>query len=87
MSKERKDYCGPYWMPSWLRKLLSSKFNASCKIHDLDYTSSKFTQKEADVRFLIHMIRQAKTSKFWRFIATLYYLAVRIGGKFSWRRK
>jgi len=48
----RKDFCGPYWMPAKIRRLFSSKFNASCKIHDLDYASKKFSRKQSDKRFL-----------------------------------
>ena len=86
MKKERKDYCGPFWMPKFMRIWLSDKFNASCKIHDMDYGSKKFTRKEADVRFLEHMTRQAKDSKWWKFVAKGYYYAVRLGGKLSWDR-
>jgi len=87
MKREHKDHCGPYWMPRWIRRILSSKFNASCKIHDLDYITTRFTRDEADARFQDHMNRQAKSSLKWRFIAFCYYIAVRVGGKFSWGRK
>lgn len=87
MAKERKDYCGPYWMPSWMRKHFSKKFNASCKIHDLDYASTKFSRDQADARFHDHMNRQAEHSLYWRTIAFFYYIAVRLAGKWSWGRK
>ena len=84
---ERKDYCGPWWMPSWMRKLLSGKFNASCRIHDRDYSpSTKFTRKEADVRFKDHMLRQSKDSKKWKMISYIYYMFVRIGGSLSFKK-
>lgn len=82
---QRKDYCGPSYMPKCLRRLLSSKFNASCKIHDLDYASKKFKQKEADKRFLAHMLRQAGSSKCCKILAYVYYYAVRIGGAISYK--
>lgn len=82
---ERKDYCGAFWMPVWLRKLLSNKFNASCKIHDLDYSSKKYSRLDSDIRFKNHMLRQAKSSKLWKLLAHTFYLAVRLGGKISWK--
>ncbi len=84
---KRKDYCGPYWMPVYIRKTLSNKFNASCKIHDLDYTTTKYSRDVADARFQDHMNRQAKNSLWWRFLAFVYYVMVRIGGKMSWGKK
>jgi hypothetical protein len=87
MTNKRKDYCGPYWMPKWLRRILSNKFNASCKIHDLDYATTRFTRDEADARFQDHMNKQAKNSLKWRLVAFIYYVMVRIGGKLSWGRK
>lgn len=81
---ERKDYCGPYWMPRWFRRMLSNKFNASCKIHDMDYNSKKYSRDEADARFQDHMNKQSKHSLKWRFTAFVYYVLVRLGGKLSW---
>lgn len=86
MAKERKDYCGPYWMPSVLRRAVSSKFNASCKIHDMDYESKKFSREEADKRFRKHTLKQAGKSRFWRIIARIFYGLVRIGGKISYNK-
>lgn len=82
----RKDYCGPFWMPSFMRKWASSKFNASCKIHDMDYDSERFTRKEADARFLFHMLKQAHGSVFWVLMAGWYYTWVRLGGWISWNK-
>ena len=73
-------------MPKCLRKILSTKFNASCKVHDLDYTTAKYNRDEADARFQDHMNRQARHSLWWRFIAFSFYLAVRVGGKLSWKK-
>lgn len=85
--QERKDYCGPYWMPSFLRRAISSKFNASCKIHDMDYMSKKYSRSEADLRFRDHVLRQAGNSRFWRVIGRIFYGMVRIGGRFSYGKK
>ena len=83
---ENNDYCGPFWAPSRLRRVLSGKFNASCKIHDLDYESKKFSRKVADKRFLDHMLRQSEKSIVWRIVAYFYYISVRIGGRISWKK-
>jgi len=80
----KKYYCGPYWLPKWAQKILSYKFNASCKVHDLDYASKKFTQQETDIRFLTNMIKQCKGRFFWEVFACILFIAVRIGGKLSW---
>jgi len=87
MKKDRKDYCGPYWMPSFLRKAVSSKFNASCKIHDMDYASRQYSRSEADKRFREHSLRQAGSHKGWRILARIFYLLVRIGGRISYGKK
>jgi len=84
---EKKYYCGALWVPRWIRKILSIKFNASCKIHDLDYSSTRFDREEADTRFLLHMIRQSKNSFSCEVVATMYYLFVRMLGKFTWGNK
>lgn len=80
-------HCGPWWLPRWIRRVLSVRFNASCKIHDLDYEASRFDREEADTRFLLHMIRQSRHSLGWEIMATVFYLAVRVVGKTSWGRR
>jgi hypothetical protein len=81
-----KYYCGSWWTPKFIRRFLSIKFNASCKIHDLDYYSKEFEREEADTRFLLHMIRQSSKSFFFEILATFFYLFVRMLGKLSWRK-
>lgn len=82
MTRERKDYCGPNWMPSWIRRFFSSKFNASCRLHDWDYSPPhKYTRKEADKRFYEHMKRQSGKNPLWRLTALFYYISVRVFGK------
>ena len=81
-----KDYCGPYWLPKFMRRFLSSKFNASCKIHDLDYDTQKFSQQEADIRFITHMIKQCHGRFLWEVLACVFFIFVRIGGKLSWTK-
>lgn len=81
MSKSR---CGPNWMPEWLRRIGSCKFNASCRVHDMDYATHKYSRDEADERFLQNMLKQADGSIFWSGIAYLYYWLARFAGKLSW---
>lgn len=83
----RKEACGSYWMSKRLRRFLSSRYNASCIIHDLDYESEKYSQKEADERFLKHMLKQVKGKVFPTILAYCFYAAVRIGGKLSYGKK
>lgn len=82
--KKEKYYCGATWTPKWIRYILSVRFNASCKVHDLDYETTRFDREEADTRFLLHMIRQSKNAVRWEIVATSYYIFVRILGKLSW---
>jgi len=87
MPEKKQYYCGPdwWWFPDFLRRLASVRVNASCKIHDLDYTAPhKFTRLEADTRFLAHMLRQSRGSLFWECAALAYFLATRIAGRLSW---
>jgi len=83
----RKDYCGPEYFPKFLRRFLSNKFNASCKIHDIDYDKSGFSRKESDKRFLKNMKHQAGSNIMYKMFAYAYYLGVRIGGIFSYKER
>lgn len=83
----RKNACGPYWMPKSMREFLSERFNASCVIHDLDYGTKRYSQYEADRRFLNHMKRQVKGKVIPTMMAYIFYVAVRIGGKLSYGKK
>lgn len=82
-----KHYCGPTWFPRWARHFLSNKFNASCKIHDLDYNKSGFTRKEADDRFLVNLKTQAKSNTLYKALAYVYYAAVRVFGGMQYKGK
>jgi len=84
----KKYYCGAWWFPEWLSRIASTKFNASCKIHDLDYGApGEFSKDEADQRFLEHMRRQAKDSLVWRNVAYIYYWLARWFGGPSWEKE
>lgn len=80
-----KYYCGPWWAPNWINRILSYKFNMSCKVHDQDYSSRRMTRYEADIRFLDNMMQQADRSLFWEMLAVAYFLATRVFGRLSWR--
>lgn len=81
----KKYYCGPFWMPKFLQKWASFKFNHSCKIHDEDYALGELTQKEADDKFLVNMIKQANGKFYWMPIAGWYWLWVRMAGWISYK--
>ena len=74
-------------MPNFARRVFSYKFNASCKIHDLDYASNKFTRLQADTRFFTHMMRQSAGYIFWELIALCYLVITRLIGRMSWHRE
>lgn len=79
-------YCGPKHAPKWIKKLLSSKFNTSCKIHDNQYKkASKYTRREADKLFLQNMLTEASNSKYWTLAAYLYYYIVKLWGWYYYK--
>lgn len=80
----RKYYCGPCGAPEWLRRILSYKFNASCKVHDLDYGTHRFSRHDSDMRFFGNMIKQANGSLFWEIVAVIYFMTARICGGKHW---
>lgn len=82
-----KCYCGPWWSPKFINCWLSKPFNASCKVHDLDYESDKYSQLEADDRFKKNLTRQAKGSIIKRMLVPVYYWAVRLGGRASYGKR
>jgi hypothetical protein len=67
-----------------MRRILSVKFNESCRIHDEDYTKQELTKEEADKKFLDNMLEQAGESRFWRWAAGWYYWAADKFGGASW---
>ena len=71
-------YCGVDWMPKWFRVLLSEKFNKSCKIHDVYYGSELIDNEDADFIFLEHMYMQAGNSLYWKCVAYMMFLNVRV---------
>jgi hypothetical protein len=83
MNQEPKiHYCGAYWTPKWIKKLLSKRFNEACYMHDKDYDEQLTSRKDADRKFL-HRMLETSGSVFW---AMVFYAFVRALGGFSWRK-
>ena len=83
-----KYYCGYKKSPKFIRKILSYKFNESCKIHDENYSKkSELTRYEADDKFLKDCKKQANGNKFWIIMAYLYYFSVKLLGKIAFKSK
>lgn len=84
MHHKEKYHCGAWWVPKFIRRLLSIKFNESCLIHDLDYENEQISRKESDKKFLLNMIEQANGNFGLKSLAFSFYIFVRILGIFSW---
>lgn len=81
-----KYYCGYQTLPKWFRKILSYKFNASCRLHDMHYRSNtKRSQLDADIEFLRNCLKQANANMFWSFMAYAAYFIVRLLGKKAYK--
>jgi len=78
-------YCGPFWLPTFVKKILSAHFNHACSIHDREYGMSIPPRKDVDDRFLENMEleRASRKKKHTRLMYAFYY-AVRIFGWTSW---
>ena len=50
------NYCGPYFFPEWLKKLLSFGINDACKLHDHYYTVKDLPRFLTDLIFMYHII-------------------------------
>ena len=88
MADKQKYHCGYKNSPKWLRRIASYKFNASCLLHDMNYRdNTRFSQLQADIKFLEHTLRQAEGSKFWTLMAYTYFFIVRILGKKAYKGK
>jgi len=83
MSK-RGYYCGPFWMPVYLRKLLSKDFNRACWHHDQDYNTQPDSRIIIDKRFYDEMIVMTNGDKRLERKAKLYYNLVRFYAWTSW---
>ena len=88
MAKGQKHHCGNVNAPKWIRKILSCKFNASCRLHDIHYgKNTKYSRKVADLKFKKNMLKQAKNNVVWKVLANIFYLTVRILGKKAYKGK
>jgi hypothetical protein len=84
-------YCGAYYFPEFVRKILSLNFNLACKLHDRLYKYKSFngkpiTRKRADEIFYIYMQRLSGENKVLNFKARIYYYGVKYFGKKSWNK-
>ena len=67
--------CGPGWMPEWMRRLLSIRFNSACAAHDSAYQAGLVSKRESDRKFLSNMIGLAGWNPFWYLMAYVYHWA------------
>lgn len=89
----KMNYCGPHWMPNWMRWPLSIWFNDVCRIHDKRYrentddSGKPMSKLAADVEMLNGFIRVSDGRFIKEVAACMGFLAVRALNKFSWRGK
>ena len=79
---DEKYCCGPDYLPDWLRKYLSKKFDIACLWHDYHYETKEKSRRESDDYFLEQMISLSKT-RWDRIIAYTFYYICRL---FGWSR-
>lgn len=72
--------CGPGWFPEWLRRVLSTRFNLACAVHDDAYGVGALPREEIDKKFLENMLELAGWNPFWILTAYLYYAVARVFG-------
>jgi len=80
-SYKKKYWCGAFWCPLWIKKILSRNFNEACRIHDENYDEQLLTRKEIDYKFFKDMIETSDKVH----LAYLYYVAVRLLGWISYK--
>ena len=77
-------HCGVNkFMPLWFRKILSSRFNLSCIIHDIHHGSNIVSNKEADLIFYKNIKRQAGSNLYWRVNSFIYFTFVSMYTKYK----
>ena len=79
-----KYYCGPVFIPNFIRKYFSQTFNEQCKLHDFRYVTQGADRLTVDRQFLDDMI-EARPDKV--LLAYLFYYSVRAYGWVSWYGK
>lgn len=78
-----KYHCGSEWMPNWLRRVFSIRFNESCELHDIELDDEEVSRLDADINFYRRMLIQAQGSFFWKQTALAYFVIVRLLGPIS----
>ncbi len=71
--------CGPQWWPKILRKFLSQRFEAECKVHDAMYAEG-VARSDADRLFRQGLKERAGDDFRWQVAAFLFGAAVTLGG-------
>jgi hypothetical protein len=80
-----KYYCGPFYLPKFIRKVISKNFNLPCKFHDEQYNLQVSKRKDIDRDFLLDMMSLVEDGKGTSFGAyTMYYLVRYVIGWPSW---
>lgn len=82
-SISKKYWCGAYWTPLWIKKILSKFFNEACYIHDKQYDERKLTRKEIDYQFLKNMLE----TSYRPYLAFVFFVFVRTLGWISYKGK
>ena len=77
--EQDKFHCGPFFMPKFMRKWLSGKFNVACWIHDKGYEKDDGKRFKYDKMFLINMVKKSNNDRDVIYGIT-YYFFVRIFG-------
>ena len=78
--------CGPWWCPWVPNTPFGVDFKAACTAHDacyLDRSKSRKSRKQCDEEFLAAMLKavqEAGKGWYYRWVAHVYYRAVRILG-------
>jgi hypothetical protein len=79
-------HCGPYWMPKWLKRILSYWFNDECGIHDKVYAEGVLTKDECDFLFFKNLINKSNKSFIKSFISFIFFWVAYKYGQDSWDR-
>ena len=87
----KKYYCGPYYFPKKLTKMLSFGVNESCKFHDMGYKDKNSPKILIDVTFFFSMIKESCISMargcFGLIMSPLFFIFVLTFGIISWNKK
>lgn len=87
----KKYYCGPYYFPRKLTKILSVSVNESCKTHDTHYKFKTHPKLLADLIFLFSMLyescKNVLKGSLGIIMAPIFFLFALTFGLISWNKK